>query len=237
MDDNEVSLLPGRGGDLVRWVLFQMPALVRVDLGGRWPKVTRVVVAHDPGDIAEATDQQGRSMVVDDSFGRVDPDEDAARRAVRVARRRDRWPVPFISSATDEWQFGPDPRRDPVYYVGLGREQAAERRRMKVRRQFEKHLHDEDLPWTPVARDHEHGGPDVWGSVDVSFSMTAAIGCEDCDDDLVVDLVDEHGWGSLRLQSAEQLRQLAVAEAEGDLWTFPDGPDSYALCPECSDEA
>ena len=70
----------------------------------------------------------------------------------------------------------------------------------------------------------------------MTFKLTTSISCEgECDDDIEVDLVDEHGWQSLRMHSVDGLRQLTVDEAIGDGWIFPNGPLGYALCPDCSE--
>jgi hypothetical protein len=115
--------LPADARDAVRWVRYDVPLYVRVqpDEDGWGTEITKVLLCLDPEDIHLARDARGHFLVYDADGERVsDQDEenfklDGLRTAVSVAEDRHRWPEESVVSMTDDWELGPDLRRDPEF--------------------------------------------------------------------------------------------------------------------------
>jgi len=135
-DDGEDNIVVGRNPELpgdrrraVRWVQYTAPLFVRVqpDEDG-WgteissTEISKVVLVVDPEDIHPERDDARQFLVYDESFQRIDNLDldvrlDGIRDAVSVAEDRHRWPEGQIVALGDDWEVGPDPRHDPVYYL------------------------------------------------------------------------------------------------------------------------
>jgi hypothetical protein len=95
-----------------RWVRFQMPVMVCVEVDelSQDARVRNVVVGSEQRDISLARDSTHVVLVYDESMRRLAPDEPIAAEAISVADER-AWPE------LDDWEFGPDAFRDPWLYT------------------------------------------------------------------------------------------------------------------------
>ncbi|HLU74708.1 MAG TPA: hypothetical protein VKZ82_21195 [Nonomuraea sp.] len=124
-----------------RWVQFEVPLFVRVELDDEYEKdrVTQVVLAlpdEPPYDGIElARDWAGHYLVYDDcpaaEMARASSDDAFGRAAVSTAEYRQGWP------AREDWEEGPDPRRFPGLYDDEGSDPNAEG-------------DEDDLEWTSL---------------------------------------------------------------------------------------
>ena len=92
-----------------RWVRYEAPIMVCVDLDETTGKVVTVVIGDDPEDISLARDDRGHFLVYDEAMQRVPTDDQTENAAVKLAEYRE-WPDRL------HWDEGPDALRYPGLY-------------------------------------------------------------------------------------------------------------------------
>jgi hypothetical protein len=95
-----------------RWVRFEMPVMVSVEVDERYEdaRVLMVVAGAEAEDITLARDGEHAVLVYDKSMERVSASDPIAAEAISVAEDRS-W------SDVEDWEFGPDALRDPWLYA------------------------------------------------------------------------------------------------------------------------
>lgn len=95
-----------------RWVCFEMPVMVVVEVDDheKHEEVTKVVLSTEEIDLAR--DDRGHFLVYDESMERVHSDTQENVHALTLATCQDTWPERHL------WEEGADPRAWPGLYDG-----------------------------------------------------------------------------------------------------------------------
>ena len=93
---------------------YEVPAFVKVvyDDAHEDDTVEKVIVVDEREDIHLAEDRRGHHEVYDAEFQKT---TDLADKVVAIAGR-EQWPEGEILVHGEQWESGPDPRREPVWY-------------------------------------------------------------------------------------------------------------------------
>jgi hypothetical protein len=94
-----------------RWVRYQLPVMVLVDISEteEHEQVTKVVLGIEADDLHLDRDLDGHFLIYDENMERVSADEHYSRQALQAADRS-QWPD------RQEWEEGPDALRDRWLY-------------------------------------------------------------------------------------------------------------------------
>jgi hypothetical protein len=94
-----------------RWVRYQLPVMVLVDISEteEHEQVTKVVLGIEADDLHLDRDLDGHFLIYDENMERVSADEHSSRQALQAADRS-QWPD------RQEWEEGPDALRDRWLY-------------------------------------------------------------------------------------------------------------------------
>ena len=83
-----------------RWVRYEAPVMVCVEIDETGGGVVNVVLGNEHDDIALARDHRGHFLVYDENMDRVETDEPTEGRALTIAEHRE-WPAQL------DWEEGP----------------------------------------------------------------------------------------------------------------------------------
>jgi hypothetical protein len=102
-----------------RWVVYETPVFVRVEYDDEYEgeDVTKVILVDEVGDMYPMREPlSGQPVVLNENFELLAAPD---RTAVSAAGATTLWPEGHVIIPAKGWDHGPDPRRDPDWYLDI----------------------------------------------------------------------------------------------------------------------